>query len=216
MFAAMVWGEETKQPGFVEKLTLWMRQVFPSSMWYPNKFSYPRKCCWLWAHLLLWYKQPDPEAWKGIQDNSTDLVWVFIWDLVRISQAVMQEMKTPSSGGKVVAGERGRRGRLWVCLCWCRAGNLLTPCSRKQHSRAAGASSLSWNPVSLHDSWAPDLLKAYSFFFQCRVSWCLPAAYAVGPKKWMCKYFVSHSSPRSSFWNSKQAQNPKKISLSYE
>lgn len=38
MFAAMVWGEETKQPGFVEKLTLWMRQVFPSSMWDPNKY----------------------------------------------------------------------------------------------------------------------------------------------------------------------------------
>lgn len=38
MFAATVWGEETKQPGFVEKLTLWMRQVFPSSMWYPNKY----------------------------------------------------------------------------------------------------------------------------------------------------------------------------------
>lgn len=38
MFAAMVWGKETKQPGFVEKLTLWMRQVFPSSMWYPNKY----------------------------------------------------------------------------------------------------------------------------------------------------------------------------------
>lgn len=37
MFATMVWGEK-KQPGFEEELTLWMRQFFPFSVRYPNKY----------------------------------------------------------------------------------------------------------------------------------------------------------------------------------
>lgn len=50
----------------------------------------------------------------------------------------MQEMKTPGSGG----GER-QEGKALGVLVQLRAGNLLTPHSRKQHSQAAVASSLS-------------------------------------------------------------------------
>lgn len=220
MFAAMVWGKKTKQPGFVEKLTLWMRQVFPFSMWYPNKYVLISQEAVLalsssasviqaarsWQILKLGKASKIiPRSWFGCLFG----IW---WGFNKLS---CKKWKPQAVVGRWWRGrEAGGEGS------WCaRAAVELGICSLPTpESSTAG---LQW-----HQAWAetqflcmtPELQTCWrhTAFFQRRMSLCLPAAYTVGPKKWMCKYFVSHSSPRSSFWNSKQAQNPKKISLSYE
>lgn len=117
MFAAMVWGEETKQPGFVEKLTLWMRQVFPSSMWYPNKY------------ILI-----SQEAVLALSSSASVIQAARRWQILKLGEASkiipqswsgclfgiwwgFNKLSCKKWKPQAVVGERGRRGRLLVCLC---------------------------------------------------------------------------------------------------
>lgn len=158
MFAAMVWGEETKQPGFVEKLTLWMRQVFPSSMWYPNKY------------ILI-----SQEAVLALSSSASVIQAARRWQILKLGEASkiipqswsgclfgiwwgFNKLSCKKWKPQAVVGERGRRGRLLVCLCSLELGicSLLTPESstaRLQWHQAWAETQFLCLPLELQFCW---------------------------------------------------------------
>lgn len=213
--------EKTPAAGFVAELILWMRQVFPFRVCYPSKYIRIPQAVMLapsWSPSVI----KAARSWQILKLGKTCRIIPHSWFgclfgiWCRFNKLLCKKWKPQAMAKKVVGWEGSRCAcaavELWACL-------LYTPESStaglQWHQAWAETHFLCMIPEQ-QIGWRQTTVVFFFFFSYCRVSSCLPSAYAVGHKKWMCKYFVSHSSPRSSFWNSKQAQNPKKISLSCE
>lgn len=199
-----------------------MRQVFPFSVHYSSKYILIPQTAMLapsWSASVI----KAARNWQilklgkthGIIQHSWFGCLFGIW--CRFNKLSCKKWKPQAVAGKAV----GREGS-W---CTCAAAELGVCSLCTPESGTVGCSGVKPEPKPsfstrfLGSRSAEGIqLPPRSLFlvFSVLSGSCLPAAYTVGLKKRMCEYFVSHSSPRSSFWNSKQAQNPKKISLSCE